>query len=102
MKMGLLLLSLMASGCSNLLPSFYSPPVRQGNYIDAAMIARLQPGMSKRQVSFILGTPLLSDVFHRNRWDYVYFEDDGGDISGEKRLAVYFNDNGLDRTEWQQ
>jgi len=63
------LLLILTVGCKSLMPSFYSPPVRQGNYIDQAMIGQLHPGMTKQQVQRILGTPLVADPFHQNRWD---------------------------------
>ena len=45
--------------------------IQQGNYVDQAMVAKLKAEMTRSQVRFILGTPLIADVFHQNRWDYV-------------------------------
>ena len=50
----------------------YLVDVRQGNYVTQDMVAQLKPGMTKDQVRFALGTPLVTDVFHGDRWDYVY------------------------------
>ena len=44
--------------------------VQQGNYLDAEVIAKLKPGMTRSQVRFLLGTPLITDPFHPERWDY--------------------------------
>jgi outer membrane protein assembly factor BamE len=50
----------------------YRIDIRQGNYITQEMVAQLKPGMSRDQVRFILGTPLVADIFHADRWDYIY------------------------------
>ncbi|NJM31788.1 MAG: outer membrane protein assembly factor BamE [Limnobacter sp.] len=60
---------------ANYVPSFVKPykfEIQQGNFISQDEVSRLQAGMSKEQVRFILGTPLLTDAFHENRWDYVF------------------------------
>ena len=86
------------SGCSlaeRLTP--YKIDVRQGNDVTPEMVAQLKKGMSKDQVRFVLGTPLVTDVFHADRWDYVYrFQPGRGKVS-ERRLTVYFKDGVLDR-----
>jgi len=52
--------------------SVYRVDIQQGNTLDPEQIAQIKTGMSKRQVQFLLGSPLLTDFFHPNRWDYVY------------------------------
>jgi outer membrane protein assembly factor BamE len=75
----------------------YRIDVRQGNYVTQEMVARLKPGMSRDQVRFALGTPLVADLFHANRWDYVYrFEPGRGEVQ-LRRLVVFFEDNKLVR-----
>lgn len=75
----------------------YRIDVRQGNYVTQDMVARLKPGMSRDQVRFALGTPLVADMFHANRWDYVYrFEPGRGEVQ-LRRLVVFFEDNKLVR-----
>lgn len=75
----------------------YRIDVRQGNYVTQDMVARLKPGMSRDQVRFALGTPLVADLFHANRWDYVYrFEPGRGEVQ-LRRLVVFFEDNKLVR-----
>ena len=80
----------------NKLPIVYRPLVVQGNIITQESIDELKPGMSKKQVEFALGTPLLQDVFHDNRWDY-YYGIGIGKIELEKRTILYFEDNKLAR-----
>ena len=71
--------------------------VRQGNYVSQDMVAQLKPGQTKDQVRYILGTPLVVDVFHADRWDYVYrFQPGRGEVE-QRRLIVYFQDNRLVR-----
>ena len=71
--------------------------VRQGNYVTQDMVAQLKQGQTKDQVRFILGTPLIVDVFHADRWDYVYrFQPGRGELE-QRKLTVYFQDNRLVR-----
>ena len=71
--------------------------VRQGNYVSQDMVAQLKPGQTKDQVRFILGTPLIVDAFHADRWDYVYRFQPGQGKVEQRRLIVYFEDNRLVR-----
>ena len=61
--------SLLAA-CSSFNP--YKIDVQQGNVLTQEMVAQLKPGQTREQVRFILGTPLLTDIFHQQRWEYVY------------------------------
>jgi len=81
------------------LPLVYKPQVQQGNIITQEMVNRLEPGQLKRQVQFILGTPMLSDPFHDNRWDYFYSVKTGSKIEQRKHLAVFFEEDRLIRIE---
>ena len=75
----------------------YRIDIRQGNYITQEMVAQLKPGMTRDQVRFILGTPLVADIFHAQRWDYVYsFKPGRGEVQ-LRRFAVFFMDNKLAR-----
>jgi len=57
------------------------------------MVAQLKPGLSRDQVRFILGTPLVTDMFHTDRWDYVYrFKPGRGEVE-QRRLVVYFDED---------
>ncbi len=93
------LLLVLTSGCESLIPSFYTVPVRQGNYIDPAMVAQLRPGMTRQQILRIMGTPLVEDPFHQNRWDYYYQYGRGGNISEQRRVTLFFQGDTLDRVD---
>ncbi|NMF88686.1 outer membrane protein assembly factor BamE [Aromatoleum petrolei] len=71
--------------------------VRQGNYVDQEMVARLKKGMTREQVRFALGTPLVTDVFHADRWDYVYIFRPGRGEPQQRVLSVFFDGDKLDR-----
>lgn len=78
-------------------PGVYKISIPQGNIITQDMIDQLRPGMTKRQVIFVMGTPLVRDPFHQDRWDYVYnFQPGGGQRVGE-RVTVFFEDDALIR-----
>ncbi|HIG79649.1 MAG TPA: outer membrane protein assembly factor BamE, partial [Cycloclasticus sp.] len=77
------------------LPGVYKINVRQGNLVTQEMIDQLRPGMGKRQVTFILGTPLLVDPFHKNRWDYFYDLKLAGKQNTKERVTIIFDDDRL-------
>ena len=80
-------------------PLMYKIDIQQGNVIDQAMINDLKPGMSKSQVRYIMGTPLLVDVFHQDRWDYLYIFKKAGKLTERKRVTLLFEDDRLVRLE---
>ena len=59
--------ALLASGC------VYKMNIQQGNYLVAESVSQLKEGMTRSQVRFLLGTPMVEDDFHKDRWDYVYY-----------------------------
>jgi outer membrane protein assembly factor BamE len=71
--------------------------VQQGNIITEEMVDRLELGMTKRQVQFLLGTPLLTDFFQTDRWDYTYTIQRGHDPMEIRYLTLYFQDDSLVR-----
>jgi outer membrane protein assembly factor BamE len=75
----------------------YSPTIIQGNIVTQEQLDKLQPGMSKQQVRFILGTPTLQDTFHANRWDYNYTEGIGSVPNKISLLSVHFDNDKLIR-----
>ena len=78
----------------------YQFDINQGNILEDDKMAQLKLGMSKDQVRFILGTPMLDDMFHANRWDYVYFHKAGKDAPVQRKFALFFDANGkLERSE---
>lgn len=77
----------------------YRPPVVQGNVITREQLSVLRPGMSRIQVRDILGTPLVVDLFHAHRWDYVFTIDQQGVAPQARRLTVFFQGDRLERFE---
>ncbi|MDJ0740528.1 MAG: outer membrane protein assembly factor BamE [Gammaproteobacteria bacterium] len=75
----------------------YKPDIQQGNVVSQEQVNELQPGMTKRQVRFLLGTPMLTDVFHADRWDYAYTLGRGSTPSEQRRVTVYFEQDRLVR-----
>lgn len=89
-------LSLPLMSCSvalNHLPYVYKIDVNQGNMIDQAMIDQLRPNMTKRQVLYVMGTPMLADFFHENRWDYIYQIKKGGEDVEKKAISIFFEND---------
>ncbi len=76
-------------------PGVYRIDVEQGNILTQEAVDQLKPGMSRRQVRFILGTPLIEDPFNQNRWDYTDVKRNGLDILSESRLTVVFEGDSL-------
>jgi outer membrane protein assembly factor BamE len=77
----------------------YKAPVQQGNWITSEQVALLQPGMTREQVRFALGSPTLTSVLHANRWDYPYFFKPGYGAPTERKFTVYFDNDHLTRWE---
>lgn len=77
----------------------YKIDIPQGNIVTQEMVAKLKPGMTKSQVRFIMGTPLITDAFHSNRWDYVYRNQKAGKLIEERKLALFFDRDVLVRVE---
>jgi outer membrane protein assembly factor BamE len=76
----------------------YKMDIQQGNFVSQEMVAQLKPGMTREQVRFILGTPLVADIFHADRWDYVYWREAPNGKREERRVALFFSaDNKLER-----
>ena len=73
----------------------YKMGVQQGNYIAQEAVAQLKPGMTTTQVRNLMGTPLLMDAFHANRWDYIYRYTPGKGKPTERRVTLYFQDDAL-------
>ena len=97
----LMVIAFALSACGGLgaleFPGVYKIGIPQGNIITQEMIDQLRPGMTKRQVIFVMGTPLVRDPYHQNRWDYVYNYQPGGGIRGQEKVTIFFVDDGLVR-----
>lgn len=91
--------SLLASGCGSVtsfaFPGVYRLNIPQGNIITQDMVDQLRPGLTKRQVNFILGTPLVKDTFNQDRWDYLYSFQPGGGERVQETLTVWFENDRL-------
>jgi outer membrane protein assembly factor BamE len=102
MRNAILLMALLCAACSNYsanLPSIkpYKMDVQQGNVVTSKMMMQLRPGMTKAQVRFVMGTPLITDSFHVNRWDYVYRMQKGGKLIESRRVILDFENDLLKR-----
>lgn len=96
----ILLFTLLVAGCTYVpLLTPYKIDIQQGNVVTQEMIARLQPGMTRAQVRFTLGTPLVVDPFRADRWDYVYVYMKQGAVTEQRRIMVVFKDDKLARVE---
>ena len=83
------ILEILESGPS-WFPKPYKMPIKQGTLIKNESLQQLVPGLSKKQVEFLLGTPTIIDTFHTERWDYIYYERIKGVFSQPKRITVIF------------
>src|SRR5258708_11651720 len=75
----------------------YRMVIQQGNFISQEMVSQLKPGMTKEQVRYVLGTPLVADIFHADRWDYVYYKDPRRGTREGRKIAVLFENGKLAR-----
>jgi outer membrane protein assembly factor BamE len=97
----ILVLPLLVAACSTV-PGLtpYRIEVQQGNYVTQEMLAQLKPGLTRDQVRYVLGTPMVSDIFHGNRWDYVFMRQRANSSEVEyRRIAVFFEDGKLKHVE---
>jgi outer membrane protein assembly factor BamE len=88
----LMVLSPVLSSCA-----IYKMDIRQGNFVTAEMREKLKLGMTMPQVRYVLGTPMINDVFHAKRWDYVYRLQHGGKMVEKRNLTLYFEGDNLAR-----
>lgn len=90
-KLLILLITLASAvGCT-----VYRLEIQQGNVLDPVAYEQLKVGMSRAQVQFLLGTPLIADPFHRNRWDYLFRKQRGKGKIEQEQISVYFVDEKL-------
>jgi len=98
-----LLAAALLPGCKSIevpkLPGVtpYRMVIQQGNFISQEMVSQLKPGMTKEQVRFVLGTPLVTDIFHADRWDYVFFREMPDGKKEQRNLSVVFEKDKLAR-----
>jgi outer membrane protein assembly factor BamE len=97
--------TLLLGGCSGMpvprIPGLtpYRMEIQQGNSVTQEMVSQLKKGMSKDQVRNALGTPLLADIFHAERWDYVYWREYANGYREQSKLVVHFEDGKLARLD---
>lgn len=83
------------AGCS-----VYRPTIQQGNILETSQVDKLKVGMSRNQVIYVMGTPLLEDPFHKNRWDYIHTVKNGRtQITTVQRVTLYFKNDQLARID---
>jgi outer membrane protein assembly factor BamE len=81
-----LALAALASGC------VYRINIQQGNFLDQAAVEQVKPGMTRSQVRYLLGTPMVADPFEKERWDYIYYLKKGRSSHVDsRRVTVYFD-----------
>ncbi len=87
MRLAAILCFLALGGC------IYRIDVQQGNYVTQDVAAKVKQGMTKAEVRQVLGTPLLADIFHGNRWDYYFSNVKGGKAEDRTRLSIFFEND---------
>ena len=97
---------LVAGGCAKLpdlprigVPGLYRLDIRQGNALNDTALARLEVGMPRSKVLHLLGSPAIDDVFHPDRWEYLYSFAPGGEEGQWRRIVLHFEDDALARLE---
>jgi len=85
--------------CASLAACAYKPDIQQGNMVTQDKLGQLQIGMDKRQVRYIMGSPMLTDAFHPNRWDYYYSLTPGREATIRYGATLYFDGERLSRIE---
>jgi len=75
----------------------YRPDIQQGNFVSQEMLSQLKVGQTRDQVRFLLGTPMISDMFHADRWDFPFYLARGDGELTTSRVTVYFKDNVVER-----
>lgn len=87
---------LLINGCA-----IHRPDVQQGNILTPEMLAQLHAGLSKKQVKFLLGTPVVNDAFHPDRWDYIYWFKSQEKAPVRERVTVYFDNDTVSRLDME-
>lgn len=93
-KILILFTALLFTACT-----VYKIDIQQGNALDARKVAQLQLGMTKQQVTFLLGSSMLTDAFHHDRWDYIYRLEHAGKQVAKSNLTLYFEGDKLSRID---
>ncbi|MBI3903050.1 MAG: outer membrane protein assembly factor BamE [Nitrosomonadales bacterium] len=99
MRIALIVFSILLAACSTPLLAPHKVEVLQGNLITPEMRANIKEGMTRLQVRVVLGTPLINDPFHADRWDYVYSLTQEGKLVTQQRLTLFFDGDSLKRID---
>ena len=91
----LIMTSLLLANCS--IPRIFQVVVSQGNLVDQEMLDKLEIGMTESQVKFVMGTPLISDTFYPERWDYFTSVTQGESSYTNQKITLFFENNQLIR-----
>lgn len=94
----LFLILLFLTACASIMeniPRTYTIDIQQGNVFSQEVIDQLRPNMNQRRILYIMGSPMLRNVFNKKRWDYIFFEQLGGKKPVQKRVELYFADDKL-------
>ena len=97
--LSVVLLSILVSSCSIVDSFVYKINKQQGNITEQKQVDKLEIGMTKEQVRFVMGTPMTIDSFNIDRWDYIYTYKPGHGEVTRNNLTVYFEDNKLTKIE---
>lgn len=98
-----ILIDLMTlSGCTSWLPEPHKIDIQQGNRVNQEELNKLKLGMTRKQVKFVLGSPLLQDSFHQDRWDYIYYLKPGKGKTRHSKISLYFEGDQLIRIDDSQ
>ncbi|VFN00623.1 MAG: Outer membrane protein assembly factor BamE, lipoprotein component of the BamABCDE complex [Candidatus Kentron sp. G] len=106
--LSLMMIAAISAGCGKIkmpevdvdkIPWVYKIDVRQGNVVTQEMLNKLKPGMDKRKVRYILGSPLIVSAFNTSRWDYIYNFQPGGGEREQRRISVFFQNERLHHIE---
>lgn len=87
-------LTVLVTGCSTVKKIVYRPDINQGNYLATSDVAKVREGMTKEQIVYLLGTPMLHDPFGSNTWYYVFRQQPGHEGVTQETLTLNFNDAG--------
>lgn len=87
-------MAIFVAGCT-----IHVPDVQQGNVLEPDVLAQLHKGLTKKQVQFLMGTPIIQDAFHPNRWDYIYLFSSQNSKTIRRRVTVFFDHNTVSRIE---
>jgi outer membrane protein assembly factor BamE len=90
--------TLISGGCSRL-HLVHRIDVQQGNVVTQEKVNKLELGMNRNQVQFVMGTPMLAGVFHQDRWNYVYYLKPGYEDPQEQQIILFFENDTLARIE---